>query len=199
MRLILRPTLALLALCQAATSQDIPPKAIGDTFARASAAELDSLYGPLVYLMTAAEHGVYRSLSLAERRAFLRTFWSRRDPTPGTPGNPALETFYGRVRRANRQFTEGGATAIPGWRTDRGRVYIRYGRPDQVLSRPRPGSTNPYEVWKYTWGQPRKYVFFDVTRFGNFTLIWTDDLSELGKPDWKALLGGEALEDVLRF
>jgi hypothetical protein len=88
---------------------------------------------------------------------------------------------------------------VPGWRTDRGRIYIRYGRPDDVLRRPKPRSTSPYEVWKYTRGQPRKYVFLDATRFGNFQLIWTDDVTEVGKPDWKALLGAEALEDVLRF
>ncbi|HET7789290.1 MAG TPA: GWxTD domain-containing protein [Gemmatimonadales bacterium] len=177
-------------------AQAAPP---ADFFAGASEARLDSLYAPLVYLMARDERGIYPSLTVEGKRDFLRRFWDKRDPTPGTPRNEAEEQFYARIAETNRRFREGGTAQIPGWRTDRGRIFLEYGPPDEVLSRPEPGTTNPYEVWKYTRGRPRKYCFMDVTRFGNYSLIWTDDLHEISRPNWRQLLGEDATEDVLDY
>ena len=168
-------------------------------FEEASEDRLDSLYGPLVYLMRQDEQGSYSMLSVRGKRDYLRRFWARRDPTPGTARNEAEQQFYARIEIANRKFREGGAAAIPGWRTDRGRIFIRNGVPDEVLSRPQPASDRPYEVWKYTTGKPRKYCFVDLTRFGNYVLVYTNDLREPSRPDWPGLLGVEAYEDVLRY
>lgn len=170
-----------------------------DSFATVSEAKLDSLYGPLIHLMRADERGRYGRLGVEAKRSYLRQFWRRRDPTPETPGNEAMVNFYRRVATANRLFREGGAAEIPGWRTDRGRIYLRYGAPDTVLRRPHPSSTNPYEVWRYERRRQLKFVFCDLTRFGNYSLIWTDDRSEISRPDWRLLLGPEAVEDVVRF
>jgi GWxTD domain-containing protein len=161
--------------------------------------QLDSLYLPLVYVMTWSEQGVYPSLTLDGKRTYLRDFWARRDPTPGTTRNEAQEDFYARIAEANRRFREGGAAEVPGWRTDRGRIFIRYGAADAVLSQPQAGSTRPYEVWKFTRGKALKYVFMDLTGFGNYALIWTDDLREPSRPNWRELLGSEAVAEVERF
>jgi len=170
-----------------------------DPFAGMSEAALDTLYMPLVYLMTSDEQGVYPSLTLDGKRNYLRQFWAKRDPTPDTPRNEEQERFYSLITEANRRFGEPAAAAIPGWRTDRGRIFVRYGRPDEVLQRPLEGRTNPYEVWKYTQTRPLKYVFMDLTNFGNYALIWTNDRREPSRPNWEALLGPEAAMDVLRF
>ena len=170
-----------------------------DVFARMSEARLDTLYLPLVYLMTAEEQGSYPSLTLEGKRRWLRLFWEKRDPTPGTPGNEAQDDFYKRIAEANRRFREGGSAQIPGWRTDRGRIFIRYGPPDEVLSRPQAGNTRPYEVWKFTRGRALKYVFLDQTLFGNYVLIWTSDRREPSRPNWEELLGPEAVIEVERF
>ena len=170
-----------------------------DPFETSNESELDSLYGPLVYIMLPDEEGIYSTLSRNGKRDYLRRFWSRRDPTPGTTRNEAAERFYRRVQTANARFREGGAAAVPGWRTDRGRIFIRYGQPDEVLSRPQPPGGLPYEVWKYTRGRQHKYCFVDLTRFGNYTLVYTDDLLEPSRPDWTELLGSEAYLDVTRF
>src|SRR5207302_6089931 len=122
---------------------------------------------PLVYLMTTNEQGVFSALSVEGKRTWLRQFWARRDPTPGTARNEQQEDFYRRIAEANRRYREGGSSAVPGWRTDRGRIFIKYGPADEMLERRQAGSTQPYEVWKYTRGRPLKYVFMDVTRFGN--------------------------------
>lgn len=163
-----------------------------DEWSRKSETELDSLYAPLVYLMTTEETGVYSSLDLQGKRRWMRQFWTRRDP--------ALEAqFYARVAEANRDFREHGASAIPGWRTDRGRIFILYGPPDEKLERHAAGNTNPYEVWKYTRDRALKYVFMDLTRFGNYSLIWTNDRHEPSRPDWQDLLGTQAVQDVDEF
>jgi GWxTD domain-containing protein len=170
-----------------------------DALAALTEAQLDTLYLPLVYLMAAEEQGVYPGLTIDGKRAFLRQFWAKRDPTPGTARNEAQEDVYARIAEANRRFREGGATAIPGWRTDRGRIFIKYGRPDEVLERPQAGGTNPYIVWKYTQLQVQKYVFLDLTLFGNYVLIWTNDRREPVRPNWRELLGPAAVTDVMRF
>jgi GWxTD domain-containing protein len=181
---------------EAAISEAALPQ---DRFAAMTEAELDTVYLPLVYKMTSGEQGAYTGLTLEGKRRWLRLFWEKRDPTPGTPRNEAQEDFYRRIADANRRFREGGAAQIPGWRTDRGRIFIKYGPPDEVLSRPQAGNTRPYEVWKYTRTRALKYVFLDQTLFGNYVLIWTDDRREPSRPNWQELLGPEAVIEVERF
>jgi GWxTD domain-containing protein len=169
----------------------------GEWPAGLSEAQLDEAYQPLIYLMSSDEQGVYSSLSVEGKRNWLRQFWAKRDPTPGTARNEERDRFYAAINEANRQFREGGASAIPGWRTDRGRIFIKYGPPDEVLERKvQSGGTNPYEIWKYTRNRNLKYVFMDLTRFGNYTLIYTNDVNERSRPDWQDLLGPEGLKDV---
>jgi GWxTD domain-containing protein len=164
-----------------------------------SEAQLDSAYEPLVYLMSAEEQGVYSGLSPDAKRKWMRQFWARRDPSPGTTRNEERDRFYAAIGEANRRFREGGASQVPGWRTDRGRVFVKYGVPDETLERRQAGSTNPYDVWKFTRTRALKFVFMDLTGFGNYVLIFTNDQHESGRPNWQDLLGPEALQDVQRF
>ena len=164
-----------------------------------SEAQMDSAYEPLVYLMSAEEQGVYSGLTPDAKRKWLRQFWARRDPTPGTTRNEERERFYAAIGEANRRFREGGASQVPGWRTDRGRIFVKYGVPDETLERRQAGSTNPYDVWKFTRTRAMKFVFMDLTGFGNYVLIYTNDQHESGRPNWQDLLGAEALLDVQRF
>jgi GWxTD domain-containing protein len=169
-----------------------------DVFARFTEDQLDSLYRPLVYIQERGERGVYEGLSAEGKRNYLRQFWGRRDPTPGTPVNEAMREYYGLMNAANLQFREGGAGDVPGWRTDRGRIYIKYGAPDEVLRRPQ-SVTQPYEAWKYTQGRPRKFVFVDETGLGHFVLVFTDERREPSRLDWERLLGAEAVAEIIRF
>jgi len=191
--------LVFLTASSAARAQQEDSTHAPDRFAGVTEARLDSLYGPLLYLMQADERGIYPTLSVGGKRDYLRRFWARRDPTTGTPGNELADEFYGRITEANRKFREGGAAQIPGWRTDRGRIFLKHGLPDEVLSRPQPPGGLPYEVWKYTRKRLLKYCFVDLTRFGNYALVWTNDRLEKSEPNWRQLLGWEAYEDVMRF
>ena len=156
-----------------------PPPAAGPTgpFDGLSEVSLDSLYAPLVHLMQDNERGVYENLSVEGKRRYLTEFWRRRDPTPGTPDNPARDAYYRGVRYANQAFREGGAAQIPGWRTDRGRIYLKYGESSEAYRRPQ-AMPRAYEIWTYTQGRGRYYAFLDETGFGHYVLIGTNDVNE---------------------
>ncbi len=93
-------------------------------------------------------------------------FWKRRDPTPDTPVNENLIEFYRRLRYASSHFTGMG----PGWRSDMGRIYIRYGPPDQVENQPGSATSPTVEIWYYHRPYHR-FVFVDREGFGRFTLL----------------------------
>jgi GWxTD domain-containing protein len=173
--------------------------AAADLFSRLSEPELDTLYAPLFYLAATGELRVYNGLTLEGKRRFLREFWRQHDPTPGTPENELQAGFYQRIGEANRRFREGGAAQISGWRTDRGRILILHGEPDEILRRPQSGPSNPWEAWRYTRPRPQKYVFYDQTQLGNYVLIFTDDRKEKNYPNWERLVGADAVQEIARF
>ncbi len=168
-------------------------------FAELTETRLDSLYGPLDYVMESDERNVYPDLTVDGKRKYLRQFWEKRDPTPGTPVNEAMLVYYSQFAEANRRFRESGAGNIPGWRTDRGRIFLKYGEPEETLRRPVSNDAPPYEVWKYSRPRQLKFVFLDQTGLSNYQLIYTNDRFEVSRADWEALLGARAVEDVLRF
>ncbi len=81
------------------------------------------------YIITDEERKAFKRLSTDdERENFIEAFWLRRDPTPDTEENEFKEEHYRRIAYANERFASG----IPGWKTDRGRIYIVYGPPDEI-------------------------------------------------------------------
>ena len=100
-----------------------------------------------------------------EKRLFWQSFWRRRDPSPDTPQNEAMDEFYRRVQYSNQQFGAG----VPGWKTDRGRVYIVNGQPDEVVRNPFNFDRPPEEIWYY-YRERRTYVFVDRDGFGRYEL-----------------------------
>jgi GWxTD domain-containing protein len=172
--------------------------AAADQFAGASESQLDSMYAPLVYLLEAREQRVYDQLAVEGKRRFLREFWQRRDPTLGADAGAPMARFYRSVAYANQAFREGGAGQIPGWRTDRGRIYLRYGRWDEILQRPM-ASPKAFEVWKYTRDRSRYYVFVDQSGMGHYALFGSNDRREPGFQNWQGSLEHENYVDVARF
>ena len=83
------------------------------------------------YIITDEERSAFLQLQTnEEREQFIEAFWQRRDPTPDTVENEFKEEHYRRIAYANERFSSG----IPGWRTDRGRIYIMWGPPDEIES-----------------------------------------------------------------
>jgi hypothetical protein len=90
---------------------------------------------------------------------------------------------------------------VPGWRTDRGRIYVKNGSPEETLQRQAEGRSVPYEVWRYRRGKDRYYIFADRTNGLNiFQLIYTNDVKENSLPNWQEILHKEdAVIDIERF
>ena len=98
----------------------------------------------VAYIITDAERAAFLNLGTdAERAQFIEQFWLRRDPTPDTIENEFKEEHYRRMGYANAHF--GSRTGIPGWKTDRGRIYITFGIPDEIDSHP------SNEDWRYRY------------------------------------------------
>jgi GWxTD domain-containing protein len=177
-------------------------------FAVMNKAELDAAKEPLMTIAGYGELAAWdKSLSLSAKRKFLAQFWARRDPTSDTPRNEAREAFYDKVGYADKMYREGGRNTTAGWRTDRGRIYLRNGPPDELLQRggsgegPRlQGRALPYEVWRFTGrGKDLWYIFVDRNGLGAFQLVRSNDLKEPGVPNWHEFLGQDQQEEIGRF
>jgi GWxTD domain-containing protein len=136
----------------------------------------------VVYIISPEERKAFMQLSNDEERdQFIEAFWQRRDPTPDTEENEFKEEHYRRIAYANEHFAAG----IPGWKTDRGRIYIMWGPPDEIESHPSGGtyerpieegggetSTYPFEDWRYRYlegvGQEVLIEFVDTCMCGDF-------------------------------
>lgn len=163
--------------------------------------QLDEAAAPLIYLTRADSLAVWKSgLSLQAKRQFMTRFWQQRDPSPGTDRNEAREAFYNQIAAANREYGEKGRTTRAGWRTDRGRIRIKYGEPNDVLDRRTSlGQAPPYIVWRISRGKDLFFIFADRSGFGNYQLVKTNDLKETGIAGYTDLLGGSALQDISRW
>ena len=120
----------------------------------------------LACIVTQAEQREINDLKTEDqKRAFVEAYWKAQDPTPGTPRNERLDEFSARVRYATQQFGAG----IPGWKTDRGCIYIRHGKPDEIVRNPFNFDRPPEEIWYY-YRMGKTYFFVDEDGFGLYEL-----------------------------
>jgi GWxTD domain-containing protein len=104
----------------------------------------------VVYIIEDAERRAFTNLTTdEERQKFVEQFWERRDPTPGTPENEFKEEHYRRLNFVNSRFA---SPAVAGWKTDRGRIYISFGPPEEIDSHQSCSASTPaYDEWRYRW------------------------------------------------
>jgi len=160
------------------------------------------------YIISDEERRAFKNLSNdEEREAFIETFWLRRNPNPDSPENEFREEHYRRIAYANEHFAAGK----PGWKTDRGHIYISFGKPDSIDSHPSGGaysrpmeegggetSTFPFEVWHYRYlegvGDNIDIEFVDTCMCGDYH--FTIDRSEkdallhvpgMGQTQWEQM------------
>jgi len=157
--------------------------------------ELDSQYKKwlnedVIYIISPEERSAFVHLTTnEEREQFIEQFWQRRNPDPDSAENTFKEEHYRRIAYTNEHYASG----IPGWKTDRGRIYIMWGPPDEIDSHPSGGSydrpsnegggstsTFPFEDWRYRYlegiGEDVNIEFVDPTMTGEYHL--TMDPSE---------------------
>jgi GWxTD domain-containing protein len=136
----------------------------------------------VVWIITDDEARAFKQLSNDEERdAFIEQFWLRRNPNPDSPENEFREEHYRRIAYANEHFAAGK----PGWKTDRGHIYISFGKPDSIDSHPSGGSyqrpmdegggetsTFPFETWHYRYlegiGDNIDLEFVDTCQCGDY-------------------------------
>ncbi|HKS27005.1 MAG TPA: GWxTD domain-containing protein [Pyrinomonadaceae bacterium] len=144
----------------------------------------DWLDKDVTYIITEDERKAFKKLQTdEEREAFIEEFWRRRDPDPDTDENEYREEYYERIAYANEHFSAG----IPGWKSDRGRIYIMYGPPHERETHPMGGgyermpwegggqtTTYPFERWFYRYlpgvGSGIELEFVDPTGTGEYRL-----------------------------
>jgi GWxTD domain-containing protein len=143
----------------------------------------------VAYIISEEERSVFKSLKNDEERDnFIEQFWIRRNPNPRAGDNSFKEEHYRRIAYANEHFASG----IPGWKTDRGRIYIMYGKPDELESHPTGGSYNrplnegggttttfPFEKWWYRHidgvGDDIEIEFVDKSMTGEYRMAMSPD------------------------
>jgi GWxTD domain-containing protein len=136
------------------------------------------------YIITSEERAAFKKLATDEEREnFIESFWERRNPNPGSPENEFKEEYYRRIAYANEHYASG----LPGWKTDRGRIYIMWGPADEIDSHPSGGNyerppeegggettTYPFETWRYRYlegiGTNVILEFVDPTMTGEYHL-----------------------------
>ncbi len=121
----------------------------------------------LRYIATQNEWNTLRRLPVSRYYEAIEQFWEKHDPSPGTQRNEAREEFYRRVISADERYTI--HARLKGWKSDRGRIYIKYGVPDEETSEAYPLDSPPYVIWFY-YAQNRRFVFVDAKGFGQYTL-----------------------------
>ncbi|HTH51011.1 MAG TPA: GWxTD domain-containing protein [Pyrinomonadaceae bacterium] len=190
-RLLAPLALALTAMSVSAQPPDKSKKPSTDPSekARNVKPELKAVYkkwldNDVDYIITEQERKAFKALQTDEEREnFIENFWRRRDPDPDTEENEFRDQYYERIAYANEHYTSG----IPGWKTDRGRIYITWGKPDGVESHPSGGaydrpayegggstSTYPFETWFYRHldgvGDGIEIEFVDPTGSGEYRI-----------------------------
>src|SRR5665213_409386 len=136
----------------------------------------------VIYIITDEERRAFVQLQTnEERKQFIEEFWERRQPDPDSTDNPVKEEHYRRIAYTNEHFASG----LAGWKTDRGRIYIEYGKPDSIETHPTGGTWNrpmdlgggstetyPYEDWTYNYiegiGNNVELEFVDITGTGEY-------------------------------
>lgn len=125
----------------------------------------------LLYIATEEEMKQLRQAVPTERQKAWQEFWKKKDPTPTTEENEMLEDYFKRIEYCNEHFGKGDR----GYKSDRARIYMKYGPPDQIESNPFERATQPYEIWYY-YNPNLQFIFVDLSGFGEYILTINQEL-----------------------
>jgi len=155
-------------------------------YANYSLEQLDEEFAYVTYIALQPEKDQYEKMDdLAGKRKLMFDFWKKRDPNPLTPQNEFKKEYFERIKYANSSlkfdFTKG-------WKTDRGRVYITYGKPDDVESFPFEADKRAYEIWRYYSLEGGViFIFVDMgNATGDYGLVHSTARNELRDDNWEA-------------
>ncbi len=133
----------------------------------------------------------FHSLSEEGQILYLKKFWKKFDPTPGTEFNEFFAEFVKRCKYADDNYS---LSDKPGRLTDRGRIYIKFGPPDEINRVTFELTSRNREHWIYYSGGFKEFVFVDVNNTGDFQLVYSSDPSEPSRPDWMKYVSPQDLQ-----
>ncbi len=110
--------------------------------------------------------------TIAEKQSRFEQFWKKLDPTPNTERNEAYEEYYSRIDYANKNFR----SYVEGWRTDKGMVFIIFGKPYNIDRQTPYGDNRVFERWTYS--NNRQFIFIDYNGFGDYKLYQPPSINE---------------------
>lgn len=134
------------------------------------------------YISTREEKDIFKTLDVRGKQAFLLEFWRKRDTSPETPQNEYRDNYLKLVNTANKEFSG----FKKGYKSDRGRVLLIYGVPDEIERFPLNMEQKEHLIWKYFSIQGGViFIFADKQGFGSLELIHSTARGELNDPDWE--------------
>ncbi|HLP18341.1 MAG TPA: GWxTD domain-containing protein [Bacteroidota bacterium] len=167
-----------------------PEDVMSSEYATMTEEELDKEFDQAKYIASKQEIEHYKSLKGTDaKRKALFDFWNQRDDDKNTPGNEVKQTHMARIAYANAQYRMGKKD---GWKTDRGRVYIVYGAPDEIERHVNEIDVKPYEVWYYHSIQGGvEFIFGDRTGFSDYILLHSTHRNELHDDNWQRQISAQ--------
>lgn len=157
---------------------------LSSSFGSMSEEELDDLFEKSKYLATKTQIDKYQKLTnLDGKREYTFEFWKAQDEATNSNKNEFYRNYMQRVEICNQRYTTMGK---PGWKTDRGRVFLLYNEPTEIERYPNQLETRPYEIWQYTEIEGGVYfIFADLTGFSDYTLVHSTKRGELRDDNWQ--------------
>ncbi len=128
--------------------------------------DIDLALRQMSYILDADTLKKYLKAPLPEKQKFFERYWKERDPDPTTAKNELKDEYFRRVNYANQHFS---TMTLDGWQTDRGRILIKFGFPDDIERHPFEIDSPPYEIWQY-YSLRKTFLFVDYTGFGDYRL-----------------------------
>ena len=153
-------------------------------YADLSTAQVDSVIGVMEIFLTPAQLQLVGTLNENGKKQFLNRFLESADPNPDSPENEFLQAVEQRLAFANQFFT---SSQQPGYKTDRGRVYLVYGDPTERIDKPVEATIGPYVIWTYS-NAGETFAFGDFRKDGNYELIYSTDERFPGDPAIQTLV-----------
>lgn len=144
--------------------------------------ELDVEFDMARYIADRDEVRTWNKLNMEGKREYIKEFWAKRDQTAGTPANEFKQDYLGRVQLANNMYR---GTFTDGYKSDRGRILLTYGKPDEIEREPGSSNNREYHIWHFYSLQGGIYfIFADKRGMSDLELVHSTARGELYDPDW---------------
>ncbi|MBD3381993.1 MAG: GWxTD domain-containing protein [candidate division Zixibacteria bacterium] len=173
------------------STDEIAPAVATEDFTEKDA----ELMKKIIYYYTKdQDRKLYEELDLEGKKNWLKEFWDRRDPIPSTRLNEFKVEVFRRFKHANDKFSISMIDRDDGWLTDRGRIYMKYGDPDEIENKVSTASRDPYERWNYFNFGSQGYIYFifvDETGYGDYVLKHSTAQGERTDREWEQLIKNE--------